>query len=386
VLNLSPQPAKKADNQGRPVVPTFPLVEQAEQDEALRTSIQAGTVAQIAVALSLVLGICYFAKLPLVVLCVSAFLAFVLDPVVRLCEKIRLPRSVGAIVALILLAGVLYGLSYFFYARASEFAQDVPKIASKVKSRLGKYRQETEQIQRATESVAGINQPTGRVKANQVIVQQETPGLAGWLQENFGTVSEVVFTTTLLPFLTYFMLTWGEHARRATVRLFGEEHRRAAYRTLGKISDMMKDFIVGNLYIGLFMSAVSVAVFGLMGLPFFYFTGVLSGFLSVVPYLGVLLALVPPLATELGHLTITQVIIISVTVFGSHLFSLNVLYPKLLGSRLQLNPLVVTISLLMWGWLWGAMGLILAVPITAAVKIVCDNVEQLKPLGDWMGE
>ena len=57
-----------------------------------------------------------------------------------------------------------------------------------------------------------------------------------------------------------------------------------------------------------------------------------------------------------------------------------------IGSRLQLNPLAVTISLLLWGWLWGAMGLLLAVPITATMKIIFDNVENLRPYGAWLGE
>jgi predicted PurR-regulated permease PerM len=65
---------------------------------------------------------------------------------------------------------------------------------------------------------------------------------------------------------------------------------------------------------------------------------------------------------------------------------MNVLYPKVIGRRLQLNPLLVTISLLLWGWLWGAMGLILAVPIMGVLKIVCDNVGALRRFGDWMGE
>jgi predicted PurR-regulated permease PerM len=182
------------------------------------------------------------------------------------------------------------------------------------------------------------------------------------------------------------MLTWVEHVRRATVKLFADEHQRAAYRTLGKMSDMMRGFVLGNFYIGLFISGCSIVVFGLLGLPYFYFTGLLSGFLSVVPYLGVLLAIVPPVATGLGHLTATKVAIVITTVLGLHLFALNVLYPKVLGKRLQLNPLVVTLALLIWGWIWGAMGLILAVPITAAIKVVCDNIEQLKPVGDWMGE
>jgi len=73
-------------------------------------------------------------------------------------------------------------------------------------------------------------------------------------------------------------------------------------------------------------------------------------------------------------------------VLGLHLFALNILYPKLLGNRLQLNPLAVTIALLLWAWLWGAVGLLLAIPITAAMKIIFDHVEALKPYGVWLGE
>jgi len=65
---------------------------------------------------------------------------------------------------------------------------------------------------------------------------------------------------------------------------------------------------------------------------------------------------------------------------------LNVLYPKFLGNRLQLNPLAVTLSALLWGSLWGAVGLLLCVPITAALKIIFDHVERLKPYGSWLGE
>ena len=65
---------------------------------------------------------------------------------------------------------------------------------------------------------------------------------------------------------------------------------------------------------------------------------------------------------------------------------MNVLYPKILGKRLQLNPLALTISLLFWGWMWGASGLILAVPITGAAKIIFDHVERLRPFGTWLGE
>jgi predicted PurR-regulated permease PerM len=100
----------------------------------------------------------------------------------------------------------------------------------------------------------------------------------------------------------------------------------------------------------------------------------------------VLLAMVPPLLAGVGHIRSTQFAVIIVTVLGLHLFALNVLYPKFLGNRVQLNPLAVTLALLFWGWPWGAMGLILAIPITAAIKIVLDHVENLRPYAAWLGE
>jgi predicted PurR-regulated permease PerM len=168
--------------------------------------------------------------------------------------------------------------------------------------------------------------------------------------------------------------------------LFKMENRNTAYVTLGLISEMIRGFIVGNVVVGLFISAISTAVFGFLHLPYFYFLGLISGFLSMVPYLGVILAMIPPIAAGLGTIRSEDLLIVAGTVIALHLFSLNVLYPKVIGKRLQLNPLAVTVALLFWGWLWGAMGLILAIPLTAAMKIIFDHVEELRPYGNWLGE
>jgi predicted PurR-regulated permease PerM len=94
----------------------------------------------------------------------------------------------------------------------------------------------------------------------------------------------------------------------------------------------------------------------------------------------------PPLLAGLGVIHGSVFLLIALSVLGLHLFALNVLYPKFLGSRLQLNPLAVTLALLFWGWIWGAMGLVLAIPITAAAKIVFDHIEGLQAVGAWLGE
>jgi predicted PurR-regulated permease PerM len=106
----------------------------------------------------------------------------------------------------------------------------------------------------------------------------------------------------------------------------------------------------------------------------------------LVPYLGIFFALLAPLAAGMGTLNRTELGVVVVAVILFHIISMNVLYPKLIGRRLRLNPLAVALSLLFWAWIWGAFGLVLAVPVMAATKIICDYIEPLQPLGQWLGD
>jgi predicted PurR-regulated permease PerM len=199
-------------------------------------------------------------------------------------------------------------------------------------------------------------------------------------------IKELLLAMGFIPFLTYFMLTCKQHAHSATVKLFPKEHRVTAYRTVATISAMIRSFLIGNLIVGLISATVSATVFWSVGIPYFYFLATISGFLSLIPSVGVFLALLPPLVGGVGILHKTGVGIILLTVVGVHAIMMNFVYPKLMGKRLRLNPLAVVLSLLFWAWIWGAMGLILAVPIIGATKIVCDYTDSLRGLGAWLGD
>jgi predicted PurR-regulated permease PerM len=252
---------------------------------------------------------------------------------------------------------------------------DLPKYTLDIREYLMKFRR-----QAATFEALGPEQEKG------VLTVSAATNWTSLLARGFGSVSDALLVTSFIPFLVYFMLTWQQHVRSSTVMLFPLEDRHSAYTTLGLISAMIRSFMVGNLLIGFFMGVVSTVVFGILHLPFFYFVGFMSGYLSLVPYLGVLLAMAPPLFVGIGQIHSGGFLVIVGTVLVLHVISLNVLYPKFLGPRLQLNPLAVTLALLLWAWLWGAAGLVLAVPLTAGMKIVFDHVESLKPYGTWLGE
>jgi predicted PurR-regulated permease PerM len=115
--------------------------------------------------------------------------------------------------------------------------------------------------------------------------------------------------------------------------------------------------------------------------------GLVSGFLSLVPYVGLPLALIPALgATLMTYDNVGPYLIVSAEVAFLHLLALNLLYPAIVGARVHLNPLAVTIALMFWGTLWGGIGLLLAIPITAGVKAVFDNVDSLRPYGRLLGD
>jgi predicted PurR-regulated permease PerM len=354
-----------------------------EDAEVLQASIRAGSVAQIVVAVIAVIGLIYLLKLVLVTTLASLLLAFVLEPLVGGLARIRIPRAFGALLAVVLMVGLAVGLTFFFYGRAVDFATQLPKYSGKIRSTLAVLREQTNQIEESTRSV--IASP--RVGKTPLAVEvQDAPGLSRLISAGGGTLGEVFLAITFVPFLVYFMLTWKDHAHSTTVRLFPKEHRLAAHRTVGRISTMIRSFIAGNVLIGLINAFVSTVVFWQLGIPYFYFLGVISGFASLIPYLGVFLALLPPLAGGVGIVDKSGVLIILLTVVGLHVLTLNVLYPKIVGKRLRLNPLAITLSLLFWAWIWGAMGLIFAVPIVGATKIICDYIDPLRGLGAWLGD
>jgi predicted PurR-regulated permease PerM len=316
----------------------------------------------------------------LVTLSVSILFAFILAPPTDVLERARLPRSVAAFFSVAMAMAALYGVTYYSYDRGMTFIEELPRHASKYRQMLLRVRQQAATLQKTSESVL----PKTPEEKTAIRVIPQTDGF-DVLFRNVGSVAEFAFLLSFVPFLVFFMLTWQHHLHAATVLLAQPDNRRRIHRTITLVAAMIRIFLLGSFLIGLVVGAASTAVFGLLGLPYFYFAGFLSGFLTLVPYLGIILAPLPPLLAGAEVIGPKEAVLILASVTGLHVVAVNLLYPKVLGDRLRLNPLTLTIALLFWGWLWGGIGLILAIPITAALKIAFDHVASLRPYGMWMG-
>jgi predicted PurR-regulated permease PerM len=341
--------------------------------------IQSGSLAVIAVGG--VLTLMYVAKPVLILTLVSVLIAFMLAPIVELCERVHLPRSLGSMIAVLLMCVALYGIFYISYNQADEFVSELPKYSGRIRTVLNQVRLRAERVRQTTRNVL----PEDKADKSTLTVRQSTT----WVEDlTSGAVgaTEAVLLIAFVPFLVFFMLSWQDHVRSSTVMLFNIESRNTVYVTLGLISQMIRGFIVGNMIIGVILGLTSTVAFWIIGVPYFYVIGMISGLVSLMPYLGIVIAIVPPVVVSMNSLTVSRFLAIAAVVAISHLIGLNVLYPKIIGRKLQLNPLAVTLALLFWGWLWGAMGLILAIPLTAAAKIIFDHVDSLRGWGNWLGE
>ncbi len=345
------------------------------------------TISQRIIAAAAVLAFLYVASSLVMTIIVSMLLALTLDPGVRLLTRVGIPRSLGALAMVVLLLAGSWLFFYLFYAQAQNFVSDFPKYSGTLRAHILSVRQKAVEFQRHTEQVISPKEVEGPEPPPAQESAAPSTSWTSFLGAGLRSVTEVLVLVSFVPFLIYFFLTWKSHLRRSTITMFQAESRMAAERAIDGITEMIRGFVVGNVIIGLMLSAVSALFFWQLQLPYAVFLGLISGFLSLVPYFGLALALLPPLIAGLTQFTsLGPLMVLMVAVVTLHLTAINLLYPKIVGRRVHLNPVAVTLAIMFWGWLWGGLGLLLAVPITAAVKAICDNVIGLRPYGRLMGD
>ena len=367
------------------------------------------------VAAGVVIALLYWARVVFITIAIALIIALILEPFVALLMRARLPRSIAAFVVCLVAVLVVSLAGFGGWNQLSGLATDAPAFRDRLADFTGKV---TGRIESLEDSVTRLVTPVHKTaapvmpvppplprqrKSRKTVLDQIVPALPAPIPEvrihddrnpitdyiygKLGTLYEVILMASFVPFLVYFMLSWRDHMYRSFLRLFEESDRITATRSIEGVAAMARAFVVGNFVIGILLSLLTWAAFALLRLPYPSLVGVLSGFLTLLPYLGLAVALLPPLLAGLSIGASSSVLFLaSLVVVVLHLIAMNLLYPKLVGARVHLNPLVVTVSLMFWGFLWDAPGLLLAITITAGIKAVCDNVEDLRPYGRFLGD
>ncbi len=334
------------------------------------------------IAAGIVIAFCYWAASVVMTLLLSVLLAYLLDPLVVGLERVHVSRALGSLLVVMLALAMVGGLAYLVFDRADHFAKDWPKYSAVLKQGSAAIEQRLEKLERGVSEIAPEDQVQGPVA---VRLQEQRP-VRGWLVRGIGSLWAFLLEATFVPFLVFFMLAAKRDVWHATLQLFPSTERTRVKHTLDQVSAVLRGYVIGNALVAVILALLSWAFFWMMDLEYPFLIGVVSGLLNLVPYLGALLAWVPPFVLGLSQWhTVGPYFLVAIVLSLIHLIAINVLMPALVGRRVHVNALAVTLALLFWGWLWGGGGLLLAIPITATVKVICDNVESWRPVGRWLG-
>jgi predicted PurR-regulated permease PerM len=377
---------------------------------------EARRLASPIVALGVIIAILYFGRVLFITSIVAVTIAFILEPFVGLLMRIHLPRSLASFVVCSVALLLLYVAGLGVYSQLAGLYVDLPKygqrigdIVDGVQQRISnledqtyrmlvpaRQRQQEEEERLRAQQAKGKGAKKGTAQApppatgtgaiQEVRIHEERTAIGEYIQSHLSSFYQILLMASFIPFLVYFMLSWRDHINRSFLQLFHGEDRLVAARSMQGIAVIVRAFVVGNFLLGVLLASLSSFVFWVMRLPYPLLVGPLSGFMSLIPYVGLPLAVIPPLFAALGINTVPMYVAVVVAVAMLHLVALNLLYPTMVGSRVHLNPLVVTFSLMIFGFLWDAPGLLLAIPLTAALKAVCDNVKGLRPFGKFLGD
>ncbi len=333
------------------------------------------------IAAAIVFAFLYFASDVVITLLLAVLIAYFLDPVVGVFERIHIPRALGALVVLLAVTAIFAGLGYLVVVRANQFLADWPRYSAVLRHVTTAFDRQMTTVEKGVEAIAPATD-RGRIPPRTV----EPPPVREWLFRGVGSLYSILVVATFVPFLVFFMLAAKPRIWKATIELFPEEHQERVRDALEQVSLMLRSFVAGNALVAIILILLSWGFFLLIHLDYPFLLGCVSGLLNLVPYLGAVLAWIPPFLIGLAQWnTIGPYFGVAAMLTFLHIVGLNILMPAIVGRRVHLNALAVTAALLFWGWLWGAIGLILAIPITATVKVICDHAEGWEPLGRWLG-
>jgi predicted PurR-regulated permease PerM len=329
------------------------------------------------VAAAIILLFFYYAAGVVITLLLSILLAYLLDPAVELLERAGVPRTLGAMVMVLILIAVLVAAGYGLWTRTSDFAENWPKYSSVLRKAAGAVEGKIRGIEVQVSPDPGPASPAA-VRAEPSIVRN-------LIFRGIGSLYALFLEVTFVPFLVFFMLAEKRQVWHGTLQLFPASRRTQIKETLEDLRDVLRDYLAGMSIVTLVVIATSSLFFWIIGMDYPILTGIASGLLNMVPYIGAVMAWLPAFIIALAKWnTISQFVLIAVMLTIIHVLAINLVAPKLVGRRVRLNAVAITIALLFWGWVWGGMGLVLAIPITAALRVICDHTESWKPIGRWL--
>jgi predicted PurR-regulated permease PerM len=356
----------------------------------------------ILAALACVLALQY-AQPVLIPIVLGVLLSYALAPIVTSLARLHVPRAVGAGVAVAVLVGGLGLGVYTLSDEATSIVASIPDAARRIRDRVTHARRQSRdalltQVQQAAKEIektaeaatTGDDEPrSGSSQVQRVQVVQPAFKASDYLWIGGAGLFGFLGQFGMILFLVYFLLVTGDLYKRKLVKIAGPtlSKRRVTVQILDEINQQIESFIKVQLLTSVVVASATAFALWAFGVENFAMWGLLAGIFNSIPYAGPLLVSGGlALVAFMQFNDPAKTLYVSGTALAITSLEGFLLTPMLMGRAARMNPVAVFVGLLFWSWVWGVWGTVLAVPMLMMFKSVCDRIEDLRPVGELLGE
>lgn len=322
-------------------------------------------VAYTFLIIALVLFFFYIAKTVLMPFVISIFLSFMLMPFIVWLKDRKIPLLLSSLISISIVMFVIIFFSYLLMVSVKNFSSNLPHYSEQLKNLLASL----------------ILQLQGyglKISSEEVLNSLNFSFVSSYLGRGMLSLVSVLSTFVLIFFLTLFLLIEGKRFQEKSIRIYGEKN--PLLESFASIGKQIQRYILLKTILSL-ATGISVYVFLLLwGVRFALLWGLLAFLLNYIPTIGSIIATAPPVLVTLLQYSTLWALIVLVSLVLIHNGIGNYIEPRLLGRKLNFSPLVVFLNMIIWGVLWGPIGMLLATPLLVAIKVVVSYSENFKKI------
>ncbi len=350
--------------------------------ELLRSPFDVRSIALTGLFILAVFYTIFFMRAILLPLVLALLLSYLLAPIVRLLKKLYIRPPLGAAILLLSLFGLVgYGVASLA-TPAAGWLEIAPYSIERLQWKLMPLKKPMEKVAQASNELDKITSPTTTTKPGPTVEVKQS-GMHDLL---FVRTPEFVASLVLLLIMLYFLLASDGVFLMKLIKFMPTlSDKKRAVTIAHEIEIHVSRYLLTITAINVALGVAVGAVVGFLGLPNPILWGTMVAVLNFIPYLGALTGIIcMTLAAVLSYDSLSYALLFPASYLVIATIEGNFITPMVLGRSLTLNPVIVLLSLAFWGWLWGIPGVILAVPILAALKILFSHIEQTEPLAEFL--
>jgi predicted PurR-regulated permease PerM len=364
---------------------------------AIRMPVDVRSLALTVMAVLALVLVLQYAQAVIIPIVLGVLISYALEPIVASLTRWHIPRALAAAVVLLSMTAAGVCLLYALRTQASAIVEQLPEGARRLRRLVEHDRPTTAaaiqhvqkaatELEKAADAAAPPPPPSG---VQRVQVEASPINVSNYVVWGSIGVAGALGQLVLILFLVYFMLASGDLYRRKLVKIVGPSltKKKVTLEILLDIDRQIERFLAVQLFTSTVVALATWLSFRALGVQQAAVWGLLAGLFNSIPYLGpVLVTGSTAVVAFLQFGNIHMTVVVSAVALGITSLEGFLLTPWLTSRAARMNAVAIFVGLLFWGWVWNVWGMLLAVPMLMVMKAVCDHIEDLKPVGELLGE